>query len=1221
MKTPLTQDSDTGKQIWSLMAKDFYWSRDALRELRVKVHSPAGNLSPEEVKLQPFEVIVAAVFAQLRPDYDWWVTPNRPDGGVDFIGRGVFLTSKELGIDAAITIGGQCKKRGKVKDVVGELSGSFVRMAQTLHPTLFVAAFSAPLTAKRVADARRILEAALQRHCHILDRHQLESLIGANLTAAKPIIRQAFTRKDADFILEYFRKQAGSVPTLTVRVSAPSSALAGESFSVRLQISRSSISDNSLRLRWHPSTGQSAAMLVAPLAADSKGGLPLDFQIVSSEDPFVLELDLEFLLYAVGPQPLGTVVIHSAARHAEPVAVAKLPDVDIVENLRPPFYDVPYREPLDTLKRGLARARSGKVSSIAVVGAGGAGKTRLCEEMCLESRRHGAYVVSARQAHSAEFPRRILANLLLGLTDSRLSNQTPVDRVEDILSRLEPALAERARPAVEAVCGQAGKPGSFEDDQSLLSVMAVLIAQQSRSYPVIIHLHDLHWCTFDVLELIDRLIWQLDHLTVQTAPGAPPSGIRALFLLEGRTHEYREVAETGWSTRVFERFIGRLDCPVARCRAFEMSESAAFAHRLFEQAHSAERKLPRALLGLQKELIDTIHHVAGGNPLHMLEQVKLLQQHGILAQNPKTGFIYMVRPDFGHVPLPPTVFDTIEARWRYYWQHDRTLAVLLWAVALVDDNLPAELFRHLWSRLATRVTQNKIEATEFLRFPHSDEEGLRVSFRHENYFQTVRRLQLPAEDRQAVVNAYSEWFDEAKDLNTVLRYVQARVELEALSPDLTRVRKLLRGAQGAALKRQDRSLTARILATLLDGVTWPSDRRRPLPLKSLIQACDDEVALCHHLTRSGRTDVAYERIQRTLDVIENRLRSRPADGTDAADGLRQRRFTLLTMKAVILYHDRQPAEAVAITDDAVRELKSLTEGRPDPRKWANSLMEVHHAYSVAVALAGDLPRAVAEARKAAAIAETVLETSPRALDVISTYANILLCESPEESEAILQRYLEFAGRKFVPEETRLRLNLNISMARILLGYRAMTAGQEGDGYLAAAHETLLGVFKQAHPLGRLSNAAAAALLIGLIRTIWDKPDDVDWFSQATALAVRARQLETLWRAYINLAHSLYRSGQSARDPAAAALDIMMDSLKSYAEPDRTPRFNLLAVPMAHAVRYLILEGDKTAEEALRKFPALRTIFSDAVTGQIKDDRDGRTSHEWLRVGPADYVIY
>src|ERR1043166_538934 len=116
MKTPLTQDSDTGKQIWSLMAKDFYWSRDALRELRVKVHSPAGNLSPEEVKLQPFEVIVAAVFAQLRPDYDWWVTPNRPDGGVDFIGRGVFLTSKELGIDAAITIGGQigrasCRER------------------------------------------------------------------------------------------------------------------------------------------------------------------------------------------------------------------------------------------------------------------------------------------------------------------------------------------------------------------------------------------------------------------------------------------------------------------------------------------------------------------------------------------------------------------------------------------------------------------------------------------------------------------------------------------------------------------------------------------------------------------------------------------------------------------------------------------------------------------------------------------------------------------------------------------------------------------------------------------------------------------------------------------------------------------------------------------------------------------------------------------------------
>jgi hypothetical protein len=1224
MKGSSTRNADASRYVWGLMAKDFYWSRGALRSLRVSVHSSSEGEPQEEVKLQPFEVIVAALFAQVRPDYDWWVTPNRPDGGVDFIGRGVFLTSEELGIDAAITIGGQCKKREQVNDVVGELAGSFIRMAQTLHPTLFVAALSATLTSKRVAEARRILEASLQRHCHILDRHQLECLIGTNLTSAKPIILKAFTEDEADYILAYFRKQAGSKPALTVQMSAPTSVLAGESFRVRLQISRSSICDDAFKLRWTPSAQQPAGALVAPLGAESANGVALDFEIAGSEDPFVVERELEFLLYAVGSQPLGSVAIHPAGKDVEPVTVTQLPIVNVVENLRPPFYDVPYREPFDELERGLARARSGKVSCVAVIGAGGAGKTRLCEEMCLESRRRGAYVVSARQAHTTEFPRRILANLLLGLTDSDRAHQTTTDRIDDILSRLEPRLAERARPAIEALCGQAGKLGSFEDDQSLLSVLAVLIAQRSRSQTVIVHLHDLHWCTLDVLETIDRLVWQLDHLKVQVSPGAPMSGIRALFLLEGRTHEHREEADTGWSTRVFERFIGRLACPVARCRAFEPHESAAFAQRLFEQAHSADRMLPRALLGLQRELIDTVYHVAGGNPLHMLEQVKLLQQHNILAQNPRTGFIYMVRPDFRQVPLSPNVFETIEARWRYYWLNDRKLAILLWAVALVDDNLPTALFRHLWSRLAPDVTQPRIESTEFLRFPQRDEEGLQVSFRHENYFQTVRRIQLPEGDRRDVVEAYSTWFREAKRLSPVLRYVQAKVELEAPGPDFERVRRILRSAQSVALKRQDRSLTSRILATLLDGVTWPSHQRRPLAASALIQACDDEVMLCKNLARSGQTDAAHERIQHVLGVIESSLRSHHARTMDVVHRVWRRKFILLGMKAQILFHDRRPVEAVAITDEAVRELDGLVAGAADGERqeWREVMMEVRHTHSAAVALAGDLQQAVAEARKAADIAEALLTTSPRALDTIITYANILLCEAPEESESLLERYTPFAARPSIREDTRLRLNLNMSMARIVLGYcDARSTGQSENGRLAAAHETLLGVFKQAHPLGRLADAAAAALLLGLIRALWGKPDDVDWFSQATSLALRARQLETLWRAYINLAHSLYRSDQPARDPAAAALDIMTYSLRSYAEPDRTPRFNLLSVPMAHAVRYLILAGDDEAEKTLRRFPALRGMFSDLESGRLKDDRGGRTSHEWLRVGEADYVIY
>src|SRR6185436_12788923 len=114
----------------------------------------------------------------------------------------------------------------------------------------------------------------------------------------------------------------------------------------------------------------------------------------------------------------------------------------------------------------------------------------------------------------------------------------------------------------------------------------------------------------------------------------------------------------------------------------------------------------------------------------------------------------------------------------------------------------------------------------FLVLPPTDDGGSQVSFRHENYFQTVRRFQIPQEHRDAVVDAYTSWFAKTKQPTAALRYVQARVALEARDPDLALVRRLLRSAELIAVKRKDRSLTSRILATLLDRITWPSHQRK-----------------------------------------------------------------------------------------------------------------------------------------------------------------------------------------------------------------------------------------------------------------------------------------------------------------------------------------------------------------------------------------------------------
>jgi len=937
-----SEDAGASKRVWALLVDDVHWASDSLREFGVSVRSGIEPVTGV-VKLQPFEVITAAVFARLRPDYEWWVTPNRPDGGIDFVGRGVFLKSDELGIDAAITIGGQCKKRERVNDLVGELSGSFARMSTILDPTFFVAAFSANLTRKRVVEARRILERTHQRHCHILDRDQIESLIASNLEVVRPMVAKIYPCSVADFLLGYFENKNQAPPELSLEVLAPSSILAGETFRITIQVTRNSTSEREFRMRWTPGEGPGLdTALVTPLEAESKDGVLLDFQTAGSDDPFTVRQDLEFILYAVGERPLGHVSIHSIQQSAEALAFFSLPCIRVIENLRPRFFEEPYRVALDEVNRGLHRTSAGRVVSVAVLGAGGSGKSRLCEEVGIEARRNGAQLISARQAHSVEIPRRILANLLLELVDSPVGITSPAERVTSSLRRLESNLASRAQPVIEALFGGGGRGGSEDDDQTILSVLAVLIAQRARFQTVLVHLHDLHWCTFDVLEIVDRLIWQLSQLRFNPLSGGTSSGLHVLFLLEGRTHEYREASETGWSTRVFESFIERLDCPKAICRSFRPKESRAFARRLFEQMYSASRLVPESLLELQEELIAGVHRAAGGNPFHMLEHVKLLLQHSILGQNPQTGLLYMIRPDFRNVHLSKTVFDAIAARWRYYWEHNRKLAVLLWSASMVEDNLPEQLFHHLWSRLAPSVTQTEIESTEFLSQSRRIGEGSSVSFRHENYFQAMRRLQVPDKERQAVLDAHLEWFSGSRRLPPALRFAQARVSLAAIRPDRRKIRRLLQTAHRAALKQGDRSLASRILATLLDGITWPMHAESPLTAVALERACAEETELCEHLVRSGQPDFALDRIHRVLIVIDSRFEFPPVGISSAVGAVLRYRFLLLSMEAGILFHDRRPQEAVRITNRTVRDLDTILSrvGSNERKNWNRVVLEV-----------------------------------------------------------------------------------------------------------------------------------------------------------------------------------------------------------------------------------------------------------------------------------------
>lgn len=1213
-------ESEVERRVWRLLTRDFTWEIPASFE--VKLYGGAGA-SDGPVKLQVFEVAVAAIFAQIRPEYDWYVTPNRPDGGLDFVGRHGFLEHEALGITAAITVGGQCKKRTRVDDIVQEVAGSLVRMASTINPTFFVVALSARLDQDRVKSAQLILERAHQRQCHILDRHQIEGLIYDHLPVVHGILREALTTGEVCDVVDYFDAHKPSRPSCSIEVAAPEKVLAGVPFSVTLSVLYSAASASATRLWWKPADhgeGRSDSItLISPFGADMQAGVEL-VPSGAVDDPIRVTQTIELVTYSVGKVDLGEVCtgLQAPGLIGEPTWIG-LGRTQVIENVRPRFFDRPFRAGLDQLASAYDRTLTGMVGSIGVVGAGGSGKSRLCDEFTLERRRLGANVVSAQQAKTLDEPHRIISNLFDGLIPHVVSFADPADRVIKAIQRYDASLAERAGPAIHSIFGTSFGTSGGVSEQSLLSSLLLLIVARAHQAPLIVHLQDLHWCAADVLSLLERLVWQLEGVLSSNAPISAGTGV--LFVFEGRIRERHGLGTDSWVSEPFETFLQKLDCPIVRCSSFASDDGLDFIRRLFEDRYSARRIVNDDLLELQRQLIDQIDRSAGGNPFHSLEQVQLLKERRVLGQNPDTGLLYLIQPAPNGSLLPDSVFEAIQLRWRYLAVRAPPLALLVWAASLLEDRIPGPLFHLLWRKIAPDVSLGEVDATDMLWT--GDIGGRGVMFRHENYFRSIRRFEVSSHDRRQVVEIYAEWFDAAVRRDHLDQFRWARVLLELPEPDVGGARRLLAAALRGARRDGDVRLVRRILATSLD-LRWDEDARSPIPTNIFLVNCDRELALIRDLMGSDRFQ-SEKRLDGLRIGLCRRLTSERSRSLQTLVELKRRQLVTEVLRSQILYNDRRPtiaSEVAALAVSGIRELRP-DDASGDDATWDALEMEALYSQAAALAVSGEIEEALRVARYAVDVAQRY--SSPLSYKVVSSYANILLARDPATSESILRSCLAEVVRSAEFEDVRYSVEVNLAMALVLRSYRLRTQEDDARMMVAEARELLTRVFTNSYHAGRYSNAGAAALMLGIVSAGEDDGSQISWFAQAVAAAARGHKTETLWRAHINLATALHRRevrvSESVRDHAKAAVEIMEETLSPFPYPDRSARFDLIRIPLAQAVRFLLLAGDPAGRAALVRYPGLRASFQDVQAGILREDRGGYQSHEWLRIGSDDYVIY
>ncbi len=417
----------------------------------------------------------------------------------------------------------------------------------------------------------------------------------------------------------------------------------------------------------------------------------------------------------------------------------------------------------------------------------------------------------------------------------------------------------------------------------------------------------------------------------------------------------------------------------------------------------------------------------------------------------------------------------------------------------------------------------------------------------------------------------------------------------------------------------DIRLRRRILGALLDGLCQSRpDLYLATPSQFLAQ-CADELTLCQDLRILGERALALRR----LEALGARL-SEYMERIDAPQ-LRLCRYRCQTQQVRLLMNDSRPAQAAELAQSVSAELdlRRSAGALPQAEAWRSMEIDLRHTHSVALALAGDLEQALAVGERAAEMAASTFPPTEAALDVVSTYANILIAKDPARAEALLRQTDAKAQPFPATGRCRIHVALNLSMSLIVQAWRERAIGAgDGDGRLCEATECLKVAYAIAMEKGRLSDAAAAAVLMGLVYACRRDGAEASWFANAVNAASLSRQMETLWRAHLNLATALARAGgaiERVAEHARAASEILMDTLSPYPQPETSYRYSLIKVPLAHAVRFLVTAGDPAGERTLARLPALLTMFEDDSRTRLRRDRS--ISHEWLRDGDYDFVLY
>ncbi|MXZ00051.1 ATP-binding protein, partial [Candidatus Poribacteria bacterium] len=868
-------------------------------------------------------------------------------------------------------------------------------------------------------------------------------------------------------------------------------------------------STDKVQFEWRPKTGL-AVRLISPVGDERDGGLQFAIQRNDRFTPFETFFQLEFTCYRSGDVNLGTLDHWMPEGSINSYA---LPSVRVQQSHRVPFFAKPFGSPLMRLGDLFSQAEAIGPQVVALVGQGGVGKTRLGEEFGHVVRRRAGEYIAIDHATTLEKPHQFLAALLARLIFKDHNAPITDGDVLSAIEALDPALAARAGPSIEAVFSVDTNAEALSN-QDLIAAFILLAHRRALQAPLLLHLRNLHWASVDVLRLLEAFLWQLQQFFGSPGQQSDQKHYMSLMvILEGRVFEEALGGAEQQTTRLFEGLLTRVACDRIECPMWDRATSHEFSDWLFEDAQTADltsTEITRSVTQYVKE------HV-GGTPFEIIEFTRLLRDLGYVDFKQASGRVIATRPVAKAIRAGRSLLETIRARLAYLDQTDPELGLLLRAVGYFDDAVPYGLFVYLRERLASSITDDALEKAGFLSIPEPAYATLdtEVRFQHEHYFQAMQHERLGQADTQKIVTLYLDWLAACPDLSLEAQFLQARARLLQDDAGLNDKKAELEAVIERAARGNQIGLQMRAVRLFVDTFAWSKTGQEHLNAAEVISAALQEVALCETLIDSGDRILADQRLQRALTCLEGLTQKQISIDINLLSSLFKAQIRLSCTRVQALRNNGEPARAMAVAREIQAALELLL---PGSAEYDESAMHGNFACALAYAAIGDMQTAHVYSGRSVPHARRLLGKASGALNAISTHGVIT---SRFDSVAALDQLLDvdiqsediFRG----PEELYMH-RVHICRARVHRLLRAEISDAETCAVeTTQVSQDLNHIYATSFALGYLPQAAAAALLLGALKTVQDAEAALSWFAKSVVCAGRARQQETLLSAQSNFA--------------------------------------------------------------------------------------------------------